>query len=283
MNWNTTVSAGHQECLGRMGDLEVRLARTKKEIRKAQKLRYKVFYKEMGAIPTAANISLQRDWDPFDRYCDHMIVFDHDRTGFKKTGRSEKPKPVGTYRILTQRQAAKAGGFYSASEYDLEGLLQVNAGTHFMELGRSCVLPAYRNKRTLELLWQGIWNFARANGIDAMIGCASLPGTDIREHTLALSFLHHHARATGNWRARALAPLYNDMNLMPKADIDPRQALRSLPPLIKGYLRAGALVADGAVIDRQFGTTDVLVILPVDNITGKYLNHYGSSKTAKPP
>ncbi len=149
----------------------------------------------------------------------------------------------------------------------------------FLELGRSCVLPPYRNKRTVELLWHGIWSYVRQNKFDVMIGCASLEGTDPNRLALPLSFLHHFARAGEDWRADALPHRRVDMNRMAKDAIDPKTALRELPPLIKGYLRLGAVVGNGAVIDHQFGTTDVLMILPVSAISARYIEHFGADAT----
>jgi L-ornithine Nalpha-acyltransferase len=145
----------------------------------------------------------------------------------------------------------------------------------FLELGRSCVLPAYRNKRTVELLWHGIWAYVLHHRIDVMIGCASLEGTDPEKLALPLSFLHHHGRAPEPWRVRAIGERYVAMDLLDKEAIDPKAALHALPPLIKGYLRLGASFGDGAVVDRQFGTTDVFVVLPVAAIGQRYIDHFG--------
>jgi len=109
-----------------------------------------------------------------------------------------------------------------------------------------------------------------------MIGCASLEGTDPDKLALPLSFLHHFARAPEPWNATALPQRRVEMNRLPKARVDPKEALRRLPPLIKGYLRLGAQIGDGAVIDRQFGTTDVLIVLPVSAITSRYIGHFGA-------
>jgi putative hemolysin len=109
-----------------------------------------------------------------------------------------------------------------------------------------------------------------------MIGCASLKGTDPDALALPLSFLHHFAGAPEPWRARALADRYVDMNRMSKDALDAKEALRRLPPLIRGYLRLGAVIGDGAVIDHQFGTTDVLIVLPVSGINTRYFAHFGA-------
>jgi putative hemolysin len=269
----TPVKIG--ETLGRIGSLEVRMARNFKEIKKAQRLRYEVFYEEMSAIANSNTLATRRDADPFDAYCDHLLVVDHACLKRNKLGRL-KPEIVGTYRILRQEIADQHSGFYTAGEYDIQKLIDANPGKRFMELGRSCVLKPYRNKKTVELLWHGIWSYVLRNKIDVMLGCASIEGTDPEELAGQLSFLHHNVRAPQEWRVRAVEDKYVEMNRLPKDQINSKEALRALPPLVKGYLRLGAFIGDGAVVDRQFGTTDVLIILPVSELNTRYVNYYGA-------
>jgi putative hemolysin len=258
--------------LGRIGTLEARLARKAKEVRRAQKLRYKVFYEERSAIADTATRLAGRDVDAFDAICDHILVLDHDE---KLQGLRRKPRVVGTYRLLHQHIAAQHGGFYTANEFGIGGMLERHSNLRFLELGRSCVLPAYRNKRTVELLWHGVWSQVLTHRIDVMFGCASFEGTDVRAHAQALSFLHHFAAAPEEWRADALPSRRVPMNFMRKEAIDVKAALRELPPLIKGYLRLGAFVGRDAVVDHQFGTTDVLIVLPTAAISERYIQHFG--------
>jgi L-ornithine Nalpha-acyltransferase len=266
------------DSLGRMGALEVRLAQTAAEVRQAQKLRYRVFYQEGSAIPNPARLFARRDVDGYDAICDHLLVLDHARRDHH--GLNNRPAVVGTYRLLRQSLAEEYGGFYTAGEFDIGALIARHANLQFLELGRSCVLPPYRNKRTVELLWHGIWSYVLQNRLDVMIGCASLDGTDPKRLALPLSFLHHYARAPETWRARALSARYVEMNRMSKETIDPKDALRMLPPLIKGYLRLGGMAGDGAVVDHEFGTTDVLIVLPVAAIKQRYLEHFDLSRRA---
>ncbi|MBN9595972.1 MAG: GNAT family N-acetyltransferase [Afipia sp.] len=261
--------------LGKIGALEVRLAQTKSDVKRAQKLRYKVFYKNGAAIADAATMLAQRDKDAFDKICDHLLVVDH----AAKPTMSGKQPVVGTYRLLRQDVAEKHGGFYTNDEFDISGLMQRQAGLKFLELGRSCVLPPYRTKRTVELLWHGVWSYVRRHNLDVMIGCASFEGTNPDALALPLSFLHHYATAPEGWRASAHSSRRVEMNRIAKENIDTKAALRMLPPLIKGYLRVGAFIGDGAVIDHQFGTTDVLVVMPVSAISGRYLDHFGADAT----
>lgn len=258
--------------IGRIGPLEIRLADNARDVRRAQKLRYRVFYGEMAAIADTRTRFARRDVDAFDAICDHLLVLDHETAAH---GLSRSPKVVGTYRLLRQSIAERHGGFYSAGEFEVGKLIARHPDLRFLELGRSCVLAPYRNKRTVELLWHGIWSYVLEHRIDVMFGCASLEGTDPDKLALPLSFLHHFASAPEPWSARALRHRHVEMNRQPKSAIDAKLALRELPPLVKGYLRLGAFLGNGAVIDHQFGTTDVLMVLPVAGISARYIQHFG--------
>lgn len=256
--------------LGRIGNLETRIARSECEIDAAQAVRYRVFVEEMKAQVDPDCARRGRDIDHWDGLCDHLLVLDHGIEG------DTEDQIVGTYRLLRHEVAMSHGGFYSSSEFAVSDLVARHKDKRFMELGRSCVLPQYRTKRTVELLWQGCWAYALQNRIDAMFGCGSFPGTQPEEHALALSFLHHNAVARGEWAVNALPHLYREMDLMPSEAVNARRALFSMPPLIKGYLRLGAMIGNGAVVDQAFNTTDVLIILPIASISGRYVNYFGA-------
>lgn len=261
----------------RSGSLELRIAETKREIRKAQRLRYKVFYEEGGAIPDRTAALIRRDVCAFDRVCDHLLVVDH--AALNRFGRA-RPKVVGAYRLLRQDVADRNFGFYSAGEYDIAPLLARHEGKRFLELGRSCVLAPYRGKRVLELLWRGIGLYIERYKIDAMFGCASFEGVDPARHARALSFLAHHAPSRPDWRVRALGDRHVAMGAVARDDVEIRKALVDLPPLVKGYLRCGATFGDGAVIDPQFGTTDVFVVMPVADIDPRVFGRFGGGRAA---
>lgn len=263
--------------LGTRNDLCVRLARTGDEITTAQKLRYQVFYEELQAKPEAAAAQSRVDADRFDDFCDHLIVVRQTAGGQFKV---EDGEMVGTYRLLRQSVAEKNDGFYTQSEFDIAPLLAAKSALKFLELGRSCVLKKYRAKPVVELLWQGIWNYVRQHGLDVMLGCASLEGTDLKAHAATLNFLAQNCAAPAEWNARALPERYIEMKSDAEGIADSKVALKVLPPLIKGYLRLGCYIGEGAVIDRQFNTTDVLIMLPVSNITPRYLSHFGKPDEA---
>lgn len=245
------------------GHLEVRLAATRQEIVEAQRLRYRVFFEEMGAHASAEVAAERRDFDRYDEICDHLIVADRS---------AGDARIVGTYRFLRREHAATAGGFYSGGEFDLAPLLAHDGA--IMELGRSCVDGRCRDRGTMQLLWRGIAEYVTQHRVDIMFGCGSLPGVDVNRHATALSYLHHRRLAPPELRARALPERRASVPLIADSDFDSRAALTSLPPLIKGYLRIGGFVGDGAVIDHEFNTTDICIIVKTDRITGRYTRHY---------
>ena len=257
------------------GALEVRLAETEHEVEQAQRLRFKVFYEEMSAVPSPKMRETARDFDKYDDVCDHLLVVDrdaHDEDG--------QPLVVGTYRLTRKKDADKVGGFYTAGEYDLSAMLKGLApGTRYLELGRSCVLKSYRSRPgTMQLLWKGLMAYVARFDIDLMFGCASLPGTDVAEMTLPLAYLHHFHPMPEHLRVRAQPDLYVEMNRIPKEAIDEREGIRSLPAMLKGYVRAGCCIGEGAVIDRQFGTTDVFIYFPLSGLDARYKSRFGLVK-----
>ncbi len=247
------------------GRFEVRVTRHPDDIAAAQGLRYRVFYQEMQAMPTPAMVASGRDFDQFDHLCDHLLVLDHDR--------APGDRVVGTYRLLRQAIALRHGGFYSATEYDLAPLLALRGGS-LLELGRSCVHADYRTNATIQLLWRGIASYMIGHGTTHMFGCASFAGTDPALHAMPLSYLHHHHRSPPGLAVSALPERRQPMDLLACEQVSLRAAMRAMPPLVKAYLRLGAYIGDGAVVDRQFGTTDVFILLPVDRIGEKYFSHF---------
>jgi L-ornithine Nalpha-acyltransferase len=244
---------------------QVKLAATPDDVAAVQRLRYAVFYEEGSAKPDRRAAASGMDADPFDAVCDHLLVVDCDND-----------LPVGTYRLLRQEVAEANDGFYTAREFELQPLIERHRHLSFVELGRSCVLRPYRRRPVIELLWQGVWDYVRHFRMDVMIGCASLEGTDPDALAVPLTFLAEEFAAPAAWRAAALNDRHVEMRRMAAHDIDRRAALKSLPPLVKGYLRLGCHVGEGAVIDHQFHSIDVLIILPVASIKSRYFGHYGA-------
>ncbi len=249
----------------RSGNLGVRLAVSAAELDAVQALRYRVFYQEMGARADAQTLAAARDCDLFDEVADHLLVMDHDL--------GEGPNAVvGTYRLIRESAAAKIGRFYSSGEYDISALNGFSGRK--LELGRSCTDAAYRSRSVMQLLWRGIAAYVFHYGIDLMFGCASLNGTDPDALAPELTYLATRHLAPAAIRPRALPHEYVEMRRFDPAKLDARRALLALPPLVKGYLRLGGFVGEGAVIDRQFNTTDIAIVVQTDLVTEKYYRHY---------
>lgn len=252
--------------------LRVRIADTSQDILAAQRLRYNVFYDELGAQPAsnATTNANDLDADDFDAICDHLLVEDLDST-------SQHYEVVGTYRLLRGTEMPKIGRFYTESEFDISPLKQ-HPLEQLLELGRSCVKAEYRSKAVMQLLWRGIGEYVTYYNISLMFGCASFAGANHKEHAECLSYLHHFHRAPADICPKSLPKHYIDMNLMDKDKIDVKRAFMNLPVLIKGYLRLGGAIGDGAMEDNPFNTTDVSVVVRTDNVGQKYVSRYAPDK-----
>lgn len=247
-----------------VGGLQVRLARNEAEVAAAQALRYRVFHEEMRGITSDAS-QHAIDIDRFDAVADHLIVTDTARVG-------AIPPVIGTYRLIRREASRRCGGFYSATEFDVSKLR--NWPGEVLELGRSCVDGAYRTRMVIDLLWRGISHYLQQHNIQVLFGCGSLPGADPDALRLPLSYLHHFHLAPRHLRPRARQECTARFELLAKDAIHPRRAFASLPPLIKGYLRLGGMVGEGAVVDPEFNCVDVCVIVMADRIPNRYARHY---------
>lgn len=243
------------------GSLAVRLADGATDIDAAQSLRYRVFYEEMTARPSDEMAAKRRDFDRFDEYFDHLLVIDQERPAGSE-------QVVGTYRLLRRSVAERHGGFYSTSEYNIDRILETPG--ELLELGRSCVEEPYRNRATMTLLWRGVAAYVMHYDVPLMFGCASFEGTDPASHAMTLSYLYHNHLAPVEMRPVALHEQFVKMDWQAKEEVDNRAAIRAVPPLIRGYLRLNGFVGDGAVIDRQWNSTDVSIVVKTDLVTRKY-------------
>lgn len=232
---------------------EVRLADTPAEIAAAQRLRYRVFVEELGGDGPLVDHRRGLERDRFDSHADHLILTADSRPG----------EVVGTYRLMRQDQAARAGQFYSEDEYDL-GVLRASGRT-LLELGRSCLDPGFRGGSAMYHLWGGLAQYVAAHGIGILFGVASFPGTDTARLAAPLSLLRHRHLAPPGLRVSVKQPSCR-MDLIPPADLDRRTAMLQVPPLIKAYLKLGGHVGDGAFIDHRFNTTDVCLVLDTRRI-----------------
>ncbi len=232
--------------------LAVTLARDAREVAEAQRLRYKVFVEEMGARVRGGEQGM--DVDYYDAHCEHLLVRDTDTH-----------QVVGTYRILDGAKARRTGGFYADEEFDLTRLNHLR--DDMVEVGRSCVHRDYRGGGALALLWAGLANYMKLNGYRYLLGCASISMADGGH---AGAGIYHRLHATN------LAPV--EYRVFPRCEL-PLDAYGvdhacTLPPLIKGYVRAGAYICGAPAWDPDFNTADLLMMLPMARITTRYARHF---------
>jgi len=245
------------------GSVSVRLAASEEEIMAAQRLRYKVFYQEMKARPSPEMARQCRDFDDFDLMCDQLLAFDTTKSGDEAI--------IATYRLLREEKTASIKDFYSAQEFDLSNMnndyfRKILAGRQMLEVGRSCVRAEYRSNNIIQLMWRAIAKYIVRHNVGCMFGCASLEGVIQGDLELPLSYLYHKYRTPEAFSIPALEARRQKMDYIDWDDIDIRKAKRQLAPLVRGYARLGCYIGDGAVIDEQFNTTDVLILLLTDDL-----------------
>ncbi|SDJ74411.1 GNAT family N-acetyltransferase [Aliiruegeria lutimaris] len=245
---------------------QVRLAESEQDMLAAQRLRYNVFVQELHGNGALVDHENRFERDRFDPFYDHMILVDTRRDA------AALEHVVGVYRLMPGERAAAAGGFYCAGEYDL-GLL-VRSGKRLLELGRSCLHADYRGGMALYHLWNGLGRYVTERDIELLFGVASFHGTDVEALAQPLSYLHHAHLAPPELRVRALEENFTSMNILPEDKLDRVQAVREIPALIKGYLRLGGYVGEGAFIDRPFNTTDICLVMDTEKISEKQRNLY---------
>ncbi|MGZ9812377.1 l-ornithine N(alpha)-acyltransferase [Pseudoroseicyclus sp. H15] len=244
--------------------LQLRLATSASDLRAAARLRYAVFVEELGGDGPLVDHVAGEERDAFDAHCDHMIVVD--------PARPEGEHVIGLYRLLGEEAAERAGGFYTDSEFALAPLLR--SGRRLLELGRSCLHPDYRGGAAMFRLWQGLGAYVAEREIELLFGTASFHGTDPDAIAGPLSLLHQSYLAPEEIRVRSRAFVEMDRQM----EVDRRAEMISMPALIKGYLRLGGHVGEGAFIDHAFKTIDICLLLQTDRLTGRALSLYGRER-----
>jgi len=234
--------------------LSVGIADSAEIVREAQELRYRVFADEMGANLSTAIPGL--DHDPFDAHCHHLVVRDE-----------ANGEVVGTYRILTPESASRIG-YYSETEFDLARLDHLRP--QLVEIGRSCVHPGHRSGATITLLWAGLGQFMKEHGYEYLIGCASVSMADGGHLAASL-----YGQLSSGPQSR-MAP--EEYRVFPRCPLHLAALRRDLPvdppPLIKGYLRAGAWVCGEPAWDPDFNTADLPLLLPMARLSDRYARHF---------
>jgi putative hemolysin len=244
-----------------MNDFEVKITTDSNEIQEAQRLRFQVFNLEMNK---GLQSSYERglDIDDFDRFCHHLIVRD-----------LKTQEVVGTYRLLRGSEARKNIGFYSEREFNLENIKKLDG--ELLELGRSCARKDFRDRALMPLMWDAIARYVEKHRVRYLFGCGSLYTTDTREVSACFSMLKRRHYAAEVLRVHPVSECqFHGIAYTPKIAEDAALFLK-LPSLIKGYLRLGAVVCGPPALDREFGTTDFLVLLDMHKLRSEYLRRVG--------
>ncbi|MFV0360428.1 GNAT family N-acetyltransferase [Tropicimonas sp.] len=249
---------------------EIRLAENTQDLRAAQRLRYEVFVRELGGDGALVDHANGLERDRFDPFYDHLILVDNTRDA------AALDHVVGVYRLMPGERAERAGGFYSAGEYDLAPLL--DSGRRLLELGRSCVHADYRGGMALHHLWNGLGAYILDRDIEVLFGVASFHGTDQAALAMPLSFLHHNHLAPEELRVRARQGHFAPMDIVSPDAIDRPAAVRAIPALIKGYLRLGGFVGEGAYVDHDFNTTDICLVMETARIGARQRALYAGGR-----
>src|SRR5205809_6988160 len=217
-----------------------RLAQSAEEVRRAQRLRFEVFNLELGE-GLAESYASGLDVDPFDEFCDHLIV---------KEVATEAI--VGTYRLQTGQLAAANLGYYSEREFDFTPYEPLRC--EMIELGRACVHADHRNFNLLHLLWRGIARYACERNARFLMGCSSLTSQDPMEGVAMYEQLRGKHLAKPKWRTVPHAAFRQDVDLVSASSPPP-------PKLMRAYLSIGAKICGLPAMDREFGTIDFLTLL----------------------
>ena len=243
----------------------IKLVQTKSELKKAQALRYSVFYKEKKAKPTLPKKLIRLDYDKIDKFADHLIVID----------KNTKNKIVGTYRLIRGDVAELYGGYYSSTEFNLINIINNYQNKYILELGRSCVHQNYRNGTIMNLLWKAIAEYVKLYDIKILIGCASFSGTDPIKYSEELTYLRDNFSLPANLSVESYDNnIYPAYKLNNNNNSNPLRTFAKLPPLIKGYLRVGGKVSDNFFVDYRFNTIDLFVVVSTDDIDTRYKKKY---------
>ena len=225
-------------------------------IHKVKKLRYESFFGESGKN--------NYDSDGFDKLCDHLVAIDKSISD---------DYVVGTYRLLLKPKFVKSEKFYSQSEFNISKLTKEKSLT-LLEAGRSCVHKNYRDGTIIKLLWRGLATYIVKNKVDIVFGCASFPSSNHNLFRSQLSYLRHFHSSPHHLKTKPLKQIKAKFTPIETKLLDSNEEFRKLPPLIKAYIRVGAFVGSGAIIDKEFNTTDVLIILEAKKILKKYSKLY---------
>jgi len=243
-------------------NFQVKIAENDQEIQQALNLRYQVFKLEMAGR-SEKEMADQLDRDKYDRFCDHLIVID-----------KEKNKTVGTYRLILSSRVDKKIGFYSENFFDITNIKQLANDYPILELGRSCVHKDYRSQMVINLLWNGIAEYIKSYRVRYLFGSTRLLTNQPTQVSKIYKYLKERFFVEPKFRVSAKEEnKFDTLNEDIKIN-HPRDILAHLPPLLKGYLRAGVLVCGPPAVNRDLDVVLIFILLDVARIARPYKRHY---------
>lgn len=223
------------------GKYAARLAQTEQDVRACQKLRARVF---RGA-------SVELDADTFDVRCSHVLV------ECAKTSNL-----VACFRLLELTNGSEIAQSYSAQFYELSGLESFTG--KMLEMGRFCVSPGLQDADILRVAWGAMTRYVDDNRVEMLFGCSSFSGTDSAGYEDAFALLKDRHLAPSRWLPRVkAASVFPFSSLLRLRKPDLKQAMKTLPPLLRTYLLMGGWVSDHAVVDRDLNTLHVFTGLEI--------------------
>jgi putative hemolysin len=245
-----------------MFDFEIKIASSKEEIQQALRLRYEVFKLEMGSDLSTKDIS-ELETDIYDKFCDHLIVID-------KTIN----KVVGTYRFILGSRVDKKIGFYSERFFDIRNIKKLASGDEVLELGRSCIHKDYRSRPVINLLWSGIAKYVKDHNVKYLFGSVRFLTQDPTEISKIFKFIKERYYSGPKFRVYP-KPENKFKGLRENVEIkNPQEIIRNLPPLVKGYLRAGVVVCGEPALNLDLGSVVIFILLDPQKMPSAYKQHY---------
>lgn len=234
----------------------IRLAKTEKDYKEIYRLRYFDLILNYNKEQVSHE---EIDKDEYDDVCDHLVAID-----------TIKNEVIGTYRLIKRSHITKLGQYLTENEFDISSLNNYEV----LEVGRAVVKEEYRDGVAISLLWKGVIRYALEENVDFMIGTASFHGVDPLEYKDTLSYLYYNHLSPEDIRCHVRETTFSKLNLLEENEIDEELAKKKMPPLVKGYLRLGATIGDGAYLDIPFNSLDVLIVLKIKDINPRYLKRY---------
>lgn len=233
------------------------------ELKQVLRLRYEVFLKEQLHRDSLVHYEM----DKFDKGCDHLIVID-----------KKKNRVIGSYRFLS---STFSNNFYSENEFEIEEIKKLDSIK--MELGRACVHRDYRNGSTITLLWLGMVEYIKSINAKYMFGCSSIKTTNALEASLIYKYFvdsgvintAYNVRPTASYR---IDQLDENLAILNSIDADTSYAKKIVPPLVKSYIKAGAVICGEPAYDPDFKCIDFFTLLDADLINAKHRKKFGSDR-----